>query len=263
MKIKKTANLYRSIGGRANTSGIERVNRDGKMEVLQMGEAEVTPKERMTWNAKAKLDPRGRLPEEIYEVEKDDSGNPMGVDDKVRTRLPRQHQYSTEARLSSQRGDKPSFHKSTATSAQAHGSTDGMIDNNVHVDPANRKDTPKKKLASSDYRLANAFVKVSESLSVRDFLDSKSVAEISKASNVSVEDVLILEKIAKGNNGLSMKYKDIKGKCKVCNPDRNIPGNQPTDDGSIEHISPDQEDVDEESRKRHMNEVAHEVGLID
>lgn len=262
MIIKKADNLYRSIGGRANTSGVERVNRDGKMEVLQMGEAEVTPKERMNWNAKAKLDPRGRLPEEIYKVESDDGGNPMAVDDKVRTRIPRKHQYSTEARLSDQRGESPTFHKSTATSAQAHGVTEGMVADNTFVDPAkkekgdiNKRKKEKMAKGSSDYKLADAFRKVSDTLSTKDFVDSKTVAAISRSSNISVEDVLLLEKVAQSNKELAGKYRGIKGRCQRCQVSKEVPGTKETPEGLVKISLPEDDDD--------VSLTAEEVGLLE
>jgi len=283
MIIKKADNVYRSIGGRSNPGGVERINRDGKMEVLSLGHEEITPKERMNWNAKAKLDPRGRVPEEIYKVEVDEAGNPMAVDDKVRTRLPRKHQFSTEARLSDQRGEKPTFHKSTATSAQAHGVTDGMVADNTFVDPGkfegdigaedrsgkkNREiEKPeKRKIAkgSPDYKLADAFQKVASSLSVREFLDSKTVASISKATNVSVEDVLILEKVAHSNDKLAAQYTAVKSPCQKCRrlrtkcPEcqaKEVPGSVQTPQGLAKVSLPEVEDD--------MNSTAREVGLVE
>jgi len=283
MIIKKADNVYRSIGGRSNPGGVERINRDGKMEILSLGHEEITPKERVNWNAKAKLDPRGRVPEEIYKVEVDEAGNPMAVDDKVRTRLPRKHQFSTEARLSDQRGEKPTFHKSTATSAQAHGVTDGMVADNTFVDPGkfegdigmedrngkdNRKvDKPeKRKVAkgSPDYKLADAFQKVASSLSVREFLDSKTVASISKATSVSVEDVLLLEKVAHSNDKLAAQYTAVKSPCSKCRrlrmkcPEcqaKEVPGSKIAPDGGLAKVSlPGKDDI---------NDAAEECGLLD
>jgi hypothetical protein len=255
----KADNLYRSIGGRANPGGVERIDRDGKMEVLPMGGEEVTPKERMAWNAKAKLDPRGRLPEDIYDVTVDEAGNPMAVDDKVRTRLPRKHQFSTEARLSDQRGDKPVFHKSTATSAQAHGETEGMVKNKEHVYPpngsgqmVNEKD---KKMTnkSANYKLADAFRKVAHSIEGCDCLDHQSVAEISSTSDVSVEDVLLLEKIAQNNNnGITDKYKKVK-KCPHCQDKSGVPGTV---------SDPNSQDEDELT-KESVKQTAFECGLME
>lgn len=269
MIIKKADNVYRSIGGRANPGGVERINRDGKMEILSLGHEEITPKERMNWNAKAKLDPRGRLPEDFYKVESNDAGNSMAVDDETRTRLPRKHQYSTEARLSEDRGEKAVFHKSTATSAQAHGVTDGMVADNTFVDPGKyegdigaedrsgkKNKAPekpeKRKVDASSYKLADAFVKVAETLSQKEFLDSKTVAAISNTSEVSVEDVLSLEKVAQGNIPLATKYRMIKKKCPSCHPKSGIPGT----------VNPDSEDPDE-LEKRSLQETAVEVGLSD
>jgi hypothetical protein len=228
-------NVYRSIGGRANTSGVERVDRDGQMEKLQMGEAEVTPKERLSWYNKAGLDPRGSLPEEIYEVEKDTIGNQMNVDNKERTRLPRPHQYSTESRMAEARGDKITFPKSEDTKDKAFGVTPGM----VLTKGDSRNAVVKEKLATqkeeektvedlndeqtfdgnnSNYpsreievrkAMASAFVKVAKIMQSSAHLPSESVIHISDTDGVSVEDVLLLEKVAAKNKDLAQKYSQV------------------------------------------------------
>jgi len=218
-------NVYRSIGGRANTSGVERINRDGQMEKLQMGQAEVTPHERMQWNARCTKDPRGRLPEEVYKVEKDVVGNSMAVDfvsgkGRMRVKLPRPHQYSTESRLTELRGEKVSFPTSTDNDDKAFAITEGMVfsendTRNFDMKEAKKqlkeqKENPTKAgkilTASKDIDKMNAFVKIARIVGDFGQVDNETIIDISNENQLPVEDVFVLEKIAKGNPELAKKY---------------------------------------------------------
>lgn len=218
-------NVYRSIGGRANTSGVERINRDGQMEKLQMGEAEVTPHERMQWNAKCTKDPRGRLPEEIYKVEKDSIGNSMSVDfvsgkGRMRVKLPTPRQYSTESRLAELRGEKVQFPKSVNNEDKAFAITPGMVfseNDTRNFDMKEAKKELKKQeenptkagkilTASKDLAKMNAFVKVARIVGEFGQVDNETIIEISNENQLPVEEVFVLEKIAKSNSDLAKKY---------------------------------------------------------
>lgn len=233
-------NVYRSIGGRANTSGVERIDRDGQMQKLQMGEAEVTAHERMQWNAKCGKDKRGNLVEDFYEVEKDEShGNSMAVDsvsssDMTRVRFPRPHQHSTEARLSGQRGDKIEFPKSDATAGEAFGVRDGMVlsendTRNFDMKEAKKQlkenDEEKTKAgkvvtASTDTNLIDAFVRVAKIMSESGKLEVEDVVGISSDYDVRIEDIFMLEKVAEKNPELMKKY----AQCPFCPKKKTPPG---------------------------------------
>lgn len=287
-------NIYRSIGGRANASGVERINRDGEMEILQMGDAEVTPTQRENWNAKSRIDDRKWYPDDRVETNKDNGGTSMNVDFKERTRLPRESQYSTESRLSKQRGDTLTFQKSDADADIANGKTIGMIlspndkrakdkklideemkiiDNRLSID---KKKENKTSFTSKEFKVASAFAKVSNILSVDGKIENKYAIEISNNYNMSIEDVFLLEKIAKNNTLLANKYKSksacpcSKGKVKredcYCNG-KIGPGNPESDDGTLlkesepgkKIINPNEKE--EELSAEELAEVGKNVGL--
>lgn len=283
-------NAYRSIGGRANTSGVERVNRDGQMEKLQMGEAEVTPKERIGWYNKANLDPRGNLPEDFYKVEKDEAGNPMNVANDERTRLPRPHQYSTEARMVEARGEKAEFLKSEDTDDKAFGITPGMVlttgdtrnavvkdkvaaekdaqkviderNKGQHFD-GNNSNYPVKD-ASTRRAYASAFVKVAKILQSAAHLTSESVIHISDTDGLSVEDVLLLERVASNNKDLAKKYSQVVVKLpKGFSPTKKpIPGVKPENPNAPEaEVVKVSKEPQEELGKEELKSVSMEVGL--
>jgi hypothetical protein len=273
---------YRSIGGRPNSSGVERVNRDGQMEVLQMGQAEVTPKQRTNWYNKAGIDPRGSLPEEIYPVEKDEVGNSMNVDGDERTRLPRPHQYSTESRLAESRGDKIEFPKSVDNEERAYGVTPGMVftsgdTRNVVVEKRIKDaETAAKLIAKKDEKqsfdgnnsnysprdinirkaYAAAFSKVAKIMEKDSHLRSETVLHISEDCGIPVEDVFLLEKVATGNKELAKKYVKIK---------TDIPGVK-DDEGDttkpfVEKVSDDTDDEEEITDPKKLKEIGLQVGL--
>lgn len=276
-------NVYRSIGGRANTSGVERINRDGQMEKLQMGEAEVTPHERMKWNSKCTKDKHGNTIEKRYDVAKDDShGNSMGVDSvsssgMTRVKFPRPHQFSTESRLAAQRGEKVDFPKSEATKEEAFGITKSMVMTEGDTRNFDMKEAKKqlkendenpvksgKIIAGSNKNSADAFVKVAKIVSESGELGVDQVVEISVDHDLPIEDVVVLEKVALKNPDLMKKY----AQCPICMKKKilkkKVPGNVPTDDGTIEKESEPQElDAKNPLHSRKLKEVGYEVGLND
>ena len=274
-------NVYRSIGGRANTSGVERIDRDGCMEVLEMGEAEVTPRGRMNWYNKATIDKRGPLPEDVYETEEDNShGNDMRTEIDMRTRLPRKHQFSTEARLSEERGDPPKFQKSIGNKELAVGITKGMVlspdDKRSLLDP----DTGKKALddmkgtlsetkkasskikmvkGSHKFAMATAFERIAKTIT-DEVLSNDDIIEISKAANVSIEDVLLLEKVAMKNANLTQTYSRIRR--------RRRRRTNPCDDANPgikdNPLTPEVEKVgDEAEGEGELLQTCKEVGLLE
>lgn len=288
-------NIYRSIGGRVDFSGVERVNRDGKMEVLKPDDVEVTPHERTTWYNKAKIDVRGSTPEEIYEVEKGNThGNSMAVDVENRTMLPRKHQYSTEARLSEQRGEKPQFHKSDASIDNAVGVMTGQIvpdaadrklfdeaGKTVTPGKAKKKDNPvgaeteasstgKMTKGSREFRMASAFEKIACAICNKkddstEALSSSDIVKISDDTELPVEDVFLLERVAANNPDLvecyahardldAGKRRLIRRKMRTPVVENDIPGNEDAAGQKIQHVS------DPEQEK--LCDSAKEVGLI-
>lgn len=269
---------YRSIGGRPNTSGVERVNRDGQMEVLQMGQAEVTPKQRIGWYNKATIDPRGSLPEEIYRVEKDETGNSMNVEGDERTRLPRPHQYSTESRLAESRGEKLQFHKSIKAEDRAFGVTPGMVftsgdTRNVSVEKKEKDASVAEKLIqkrdskqsfdgnNSNYppkdikvrkSYAAAFSKIARVMSTESHLQNETVLHISSDFGLPIEDVILLEKVASKNKDLARKYQKINVE---------VPGTDPQEPTLVKESD---EGTDENGNiidKKKLQEVGNQVGL--
>lgn len=276
-------NIYRSIGGRANTSGVERIDRDGQMEKLQMGEAEVTPHERMQWNAKCKKDKRGNVIEDIYDVQKDEShGNSMSVDsvssdNMTRTRLPRPHQYSYESRLVEQRGEKVDFPKSEASKEEAYGIREGMAlsendTRNFDMKEAKKslKENDEKRIksgkistSSCDRKIADAFVKVARIVSNGGSLEVDSAVDISEDYNLPVEDVLVLEKVAMKNPELVKKY----ASCPLCvKRKKKVPGVVPereqiVEDGIQKESEPQELDANNPKHAKKLKEIALETGL--
>jgi hypothetical protein len=188
---------------------VERVNRDGNLEVLQMGEAEVTPRERCrNWYAKAKIDERGRLPEDRYPTEEETHGNDMRRDVDNRTTLPRKHEYSTEARLAEARGEEVDFHKSKDCREKAVGITEGMVlsddDKRTLLDADKGQ---KKEASAADPRMieARVFERVAHLVDIDEISDDD-IVDISTSFGVPVERVLHLERVAKSNGDLAHKY---------------------------------------------------------
>jgi hypothetical protein len=282
-------NIFRTIGGRVNVTGTERIDRDGRMEVLKQDEVEVTPAERIRWYNKAKIDTRGNTPEEIYDVEKGDTnGNDMAVDVKNRTMLPRKHQFSTEARLSEQRGEKPEFHKSDASLDNAVGVMTGAIipdlpDRKV-FDEAGKTTTPDKQKKkdnpvsseteasssakmtkdSKKFKMARAFEQISK-IAMSDpsseiKLSSSQVIDISDESGVSVEDVFLLERVAQSNPALAGDYAVVRDGIPPRRKRRNrpvsneVPGTDPKPGGFDKESDEDEQE--------NLKATALKVGLI-
>ena len=96
MAIVKVASRYRG------EVGTERVNRDGKMEVLKPSDVEVTYWDRFKWYAKGTLEREGIQPDDRYPVSHDDGGNPM----RIKNLSDRTQAVNTHA---DGRGDDPPF----------------------------------------------------------------------------------------------------------------------------------------------------------
>ncbi len=289
-------NAYRSIGGRANTSGVERIDRDGQMEKLQMGEAEVTPRERINWYNKAGLDPRGSLPEEIYEVAKNENDN-MNVTNEERTRLPRPHQYSTEARMAEARGEKLQHNMSVGNDDRAFGVTPGMVltkgdtRNVVVKEKIATEKKEQKVLTDSDEKqtfdgnnsnypprdievrkaYAKAFVKVANIMDKGSCLHRESLLSISESSGLPIEEVFLLEKVARSNPDLVQKYKTASIKTKAecdCSCGADVPpgvkpkSNEKQDEVGVVKVSKEPVNEEEEKKKKFM-EHSYDAGLID
>lgn len=261
-------NVYRSIGGRANASGTERVNRDGKIEVVNLGDAEVTPRDRMRWYSKAKIDQRGRLPEDIFDVDQSPGGNDMKVDVKNRTRQPRPHQYSVESRLQAQRGEKVEFPKSTKNRDNAVGIMSGAVLPDRGCEQREEKKASTS-MAPAKVRFASAFEKIAGSIT-GDGVSPAVLASVSAETGLSVEDVCMLERIALRNDELVEKYagirdperrqrhlKRLQKRRKTC--PRSIPGNEDAPGDLLEKSSDDEETTDQEK----LNATALEVGLVE
>ena len=284
-------NIYRTIGGRVNATGVERIDRDGQMEVLKQDEVEVTPAERTRWYNKAKIDVRGNTPEEVYDVEKGDTnGNSMAVDVEHRTMLPRKHQFSTEARLNDQRGTKPEFHKSDASIDNAVGVMTGAIIPNIpdrsEFDEAGKTTIPGKqkkkdnpvsceteasssstmKKDSKAFKMASAFEAVSK-IAVKTAgsdlkLSTSEVISISDETGVSVEDVFLLERVAQSNPELAGDYASAREvgvrperkRRRLRKTRTEIPGTEPKPGGF-------DKESDEENQEN-LNATALKVGLI-
>lgn len=268
-------NVYRSIGGRADASGIERVDRDGKIEVVSPENVEVTPLDRMKWYEKAKIDTRGNIPEEIFEVEQDlSSGTNMRVTVESRTSQPKPRQYSTESRLDVQRGEKISFPVSVGNRDNAVGIMAGAIipDRGVQASSETKKtSSAKMSKDSTKFRLASAFEKIAKA-SVTTGVTPKLVASVSKEFGVSVEDVCMLERVASANIDLAEKYagirdprvrvRSLKRKNRKCCQD--IPGTEKNTPGNmLEKSSDDDDEENDELYAKKLKETAIEVGLVD
>ncbi len=272
---------YRSIGGRANMSGIERVNRDGQMEVLPIGETEVTPRERINWYNKANLDKRGNLPEEIYPQEKVDNIS-MNLKGDERTRLPRNSQYSTESRLSESRGEKIIFQESVGNDELAFGITPGMVfteGDSRNVSIKNKKNDQKvlenkSKLQNelpldgnnSNYSIKDAnvkkayckaFTKVAKVMLTESHLSNQTILHISDLYGVPVEDVMLLEKISLYNKGLTNKYSKIENY-----DDIDVPGLKGYNDDFVKESDDPENDLEDEDEDEDIEETAKEVGLV-
>jgi len=187
----------RGIGSRSGATPVERINRDGGMEVLEPEDVEITPRERIAWYSKAKIDQRGRTPEEIFGSEKNEDGNPMEISDKVRTRLPRKHQLSTETRLLELRGEDTEFQTSEADTVRVN----GLI--------PEAKALGKKEKATA---MCRAFEKVATTLASNNVLDNASVISISNSTGVSIREVFALKEIAEGNKELREKYARVRSR---------------------------------------------------
>ena len=282
-------NIYRTIGGRVNVTGTERVNRDGQMEKLKPDEVEVTIQDRITWYNKAKIDVRGNVPEEVYEVESGNThGNSMAVDMKHRTMLPRKHQFSTEARLSEQRGEKAQFNKSDSSLDNAVGVMTGAIIPNIPVrevfDNAGKTTTPGKevkkdnpvgteveassklKRGSREYKMASAFERLVLARDAeKEKLAASEIVRISDEVGLPIEDVFLLEQVSESNPDLTELYasiRDEKRQRRLMRRRRNvqdngIPGFQ-KDPAGLVKVSPDDEsNIDQES----LNATSLQVGL--
>jgi len=159
-----------------NEVGVERVNRDGGVEVVNDDKVEVSVDDRMKWYNNVKLDEEREI-----ETETNEQSNSMRRDEKMRTSLPRKEEFSTERRLEEERkpGSTTSF-TSEATKEQAMG---------------------------------KAFSMVSPIIMAGNTLTPKMAASISIATGVCVEDIVSLEEIAVSNPDLAKIYasEDIPG----------------------------------------------------
>jgi hypothetical protein len=232
-------NAYRSIGGRANASGVERVNRDGGIEVLEMGEAEVTTEDRISWYSKAKISDRGVIPDEIYDTEIDTAGNDMRRNVDFRTSTPRPQEYSTEARLSESRGEKVAFHQATDTDELALGITEGMILSDDDRRSLHKKTKKKKKALTESFdnkklSMARAFERIAYLTDIGE-LENSDLVDISSAYNIPVNKVIMLEAIASESTEITKKYADVSRsrrrrrknrheKCLPCSKKNDVPG---------------------------------------
>jgi len=286
-----TKRTSRQFLARDNSTAIERIDRDGAMEVLQTEDVEVTPRQRcQNWYNKCKIDPRGRFPDEIFPVEENTDGNPMEVTLAVRTRLPRPHQYSTETRLALQREEPVEFQMVTGKDSadRAVGITAGMVlpprqnyEQDMTVDikgtkkadkkAADVKDTKKatasvgvKKMSSRDVALANGFRAVARQLVVDDGgLKQSNVVAISDDHGISVKDVLMLEAIANRNHKLAKKYRVAPDPKAGCQHADSIPGVVPENPKrpmkGIEKVT----DEDEKISPEELCEESDACGLTD
>lgn len=242
----------RGIGSRSGAAPVERVNRDGEIEVLELSDVEVTPRDRMNWYSKAKIDQRGRTPEEIFGSEKDDGGNPLSVEGGPRTRLPRTHQHSTESRLTEWRGEECEFPVSEADETRAK----GLI-------------PPAEKLGEKAASFCKAFEMVVGTLHGNEVLDNRRVITIGQTTGLSLREVFALKEIAENNKDLREKYARIRTRKRKPKRDRekdqsccgDLPGLMPK--RKQKKIAPGRlgKETDEELDADTLLEVAQEVGL--
>jgi len=249
-------NIVRTLGGRLNASGTERINRDGEMEVVKPEDIEVTSIQRINWNSKAKIDNRETYPDNSGDTV---NNNKMNVTLKLRTSLPKESEYSTESRLEVSRGNEPYFNKSESDEDTANGLTPGMIVNEqdtrnkkANIEEGNNMEDvmlkSKKENKKSNFNIHDAFCKVSSIIDIDKNLSDKNILDINLENNIPVEEIVILEKIAKNNVDLKKKYILLKNK----QMKNKIPGNVTTDTGELEKES----DPD-------ICETCKEVGLIE
>jgi len=233
MKITHTA-------GRFNGEvGVERVNRDGDMEILEKREdVEVTLEDRMKWYAKATLDGRGPIVDKIFPPDsKDDGGNKMNITDLAhRTSEPRPHQFSIERRLVEQR------------------------------DPNSTESIQSE--ATLAYAMGMAFKEFVRSVRSGEKIDNAMLIEASTRFGLRVEDVFSLSRIAQSNTALGDKFLKVAAvpgeECEVCQDihrkkRKSIPG-------VAKKVGPD---IGKRSKpakgevlsEEELNMVAQEVGL--
>lgn len=163
------------------SAGVERVDHDGETHVVEPQDIEVSQKERLEWYYNGKADDEDVVldKKKNIEISHDDGGNPMGVNEKHRTNLPRPHQYSIERRLQEDR---------------EAGSTYDITSD-----------------ASIENATATAFTMISPIVQAGRGLNDSEVVKISKRTGVPIQNVLSLEKIAERNPDLVMKYASIPG----------------------------------------------------
>lgn len=263
-------NTYRSIGGRLNASGTERVDRDGKIEVVKPCDIEVTPLDRMSWYNKAKIDTRGNVPEEIFGADQDiSSGTSMNVTVDKRTSQPKPRQFSTEARLVEQRGEKVEFPIATNTRDAAVGIMAGAILPDRGVESRDKKEEENNKKASMStdsvrFKTASAFEKIAR-LTKAGKIDTKSLVEIGEITGLPVREIFVLEKVAQDNPDLVDQYADVRdpkeSKKRILRKKKNTcPGNIPGNTESPGCIIEKESDDEEEDK---LKATALEVGLVE
>lgn len=163
------------------SAGVERVDHDGETHVVEPQDIEVSQKERLEWYQNGEANEEDVILEKKknIEVEHDDGGNPMNVDEKHRTSKPRPHQYSIERRLQEER---------------EAGSTYDITSD-----------------ASVENATATAFTMISPIVQAGRSLDNSEVVKISSKTGVPVQNILSLESIAMKNPDLVSKYSSIPG----------------------------------------------------
>jgi hypothetical protein len=175
MKIYKIADRYNG------EVGVERVNRDGKIEVLRPSDAEPTVQDRTKWYEKGKVDARGNNPDEMgFEIDRDDGGNPMELKDlSHRTSMPRPHQYSIERRL---------------RELEDPGSTESITSD-----------------ASLAEAMAMTFKEVVKEVKVASNVSNEKIIAMSDSSGLRVRDVVSLIRVAGKRPDLVEKYAEVPG----------------------------------------------------
>jgi len=221
--MKKTAGRYNG------EVGVERVNHDGKIEVVSPSSVEVSQKERLNWyrNCGAKEEDIFIAKNPRLKTEYDDGGNPMWRDEKFRTAMPRPHQYSIERRLEEQRNP---------------GSTESIVSD-----------------AKLEVALAQAFTQISTIVLADTVLRNEDLNKISSSTGLPVSELVILKRIAEGNLGLAKKFA---GKCSCPEVD-DIAGvsDKTKKKGPVIKETDDEEDEGTELEEDELASIGKEVDL--